>query len=143
MDHVLVDGDQAMFQPAFGAATVVVRPGKLAGSGPAKVAGRPVCVDGDEGSVSVPGCMYVTPLCSIPGTGTLEVASLGGDQKASKTQTGGKKVLLVGGSFTARFKVQSPAQQPPPGPGGPIPDSSSEYSGSGTFASANAKFQAS
>ena len=37
-DFVLIDGDQALFLPAFGAAIVVVQPGKLAGSGPATAA---------------------------------------------------------------------------------------------------------
>ena len=32
MDVLLVDGDQALFQPSFGAAMVVVRPGVLRAS---------------------------------------------------------------------------------------------------------------
>src|SRR5689334_21719240 len=105
MDYVLIDGDQAIFMPTFGAATVAVQPGKLTASGPGTVGNKPMCVEGDESSVSVPGCMYMTPQYSIPGVGTLEIAALAGDQKASKTQTGGKKVLLVGSNFDAKFKV--------------------------------------
>jgi hypothetical protein len=100
-------------------------------------------VDGDEKDVSVPGCTYMTPQYSIPGTGTLKISALAGDQKAKKTQTGGKLVLLKGSSFTAKFEVQSPAKQPPPGPGSPIPDASPQYSGSGTFITTNTKFQGS
>ena len=33
---------------------------------------------------------------SIPGTGTLKIASLADNQKATKTKTGGKAVLLKG-----------------------------------------------
>jgi hypothetical protein len=118
---------------------VVVQPGKLAGSGPATLGGKTICVEGDESKVSVPGCTYMTPQYSIPGTGTLKIASLAGNQKATKTQTGGKKVLLKGGSFTAKFEVQSPAKQPPPAPGPPIPDATPQYSGNGMFVTMNTK----
>ncbi len=140
-DFILVEGDKANFLPAFGAAVVVVKPGDLKGSGPATLTGKKLCVDGDEKNVSVPGCMYMTPQYSIPGTGTLKIAALAGNQKAQKTQTGGKAVLLKGGSFTAKFEVQSPAKQPPPGPGPPIPDASPQYSGNGMFITTNMKFQ--
>lgn len=140
-DFVLLDGDQALFQPSFGAATVVVRPGNLTGSGPGTVDGKPMCIDGDEASVSVAGCTYVTPQYSIPGTGTLTIASLAGDQRASKTRTGDTAVLLVGGSFTAKLTVESPAQQPPPGGGSPIPDATPEYTGAGSFVTTNTRFR--
>lgn len=140
-DFVLIDGDQVIFLPPFGAATVVPQPGKLEGSGPATHKGKNVCVDGDEGKVSVPGCMYMTPQYCIPGTGTLKIDSLAGDQKAKKTSTGGKEVLLKGTKFTAKLEVQSPAQQPPPGSGPPIPDPTSQYSGQGMFTTTNTLFK--
>ena len=140
-DFILVDGDMANFLPNFGAAVVVVRPGTLQGSGPATFNGKKVCVDGDESKVSVPGCTYMTPQYSIPGTGTLKIAALAGNQKAKKTNTGGKPVLLKGGTFTAKFEVQSPAKQPPPGTSPPIPDATPQYSGSGMFITTNIKFQ--
>lgn len=139
MDYVLIDGDEANFEEAFGPATVVVQRGRLRASGPATVGGKKVCIDGDESSVSVPGCTYTTPQYSIPGTGTLAIAALGGDQTASKTRTGGTIVMLVGSTFAARFTVSSPAQQPPPSPGPPIPDACTQYSGSGTFRTFNTK----
>lgn len=140
-DYILIDGDQANFMPNFGAAVVVVQPGAITGSGPATLDGTKLCIDGDESSVSVPGCTYMTPQYSIPGTGTLSIDSLAGDQVAQKTNTGGTLVLLKGSNFTAKFEVQSPAQQPPPGPGSPIPDSTPSYSGSGMFITTNVKFQ--
>jgi hypothetical protein len=140
-DFILIEGDKAIFIPAFGAAVVVVKPGDLKGSGPATFGGKKLCVDGDEKKVSVPGCMYMTPQYSIPGTGTLKIAALAGNQKAKKTNTGGKPVLLKGGSFTASFEVQSPAKQPPPGPGPPIPDATPKYSGNGMFNTTNTKYQ--
>ena len=139
-DFILMDGDQAIFMPAFTPAIVVVQPGRLSGSGPATIGGKNVCVDGDESKVSVPGCAYMTPQYSIPGTGTLKISALAANQKATKTQSGGKKMLLKGGNFTAKFEVQSPAQQPPPGPGPPVPDATPQYSGNGMFVTTNAKF---
>jgi Contractile injection system spike tip protein len=140
-DFILVEGDKADFAPAFGAAVVVVKPGDLRGSGPATLGGKKVCVEGDEKNVSVPGCTYMTPQYSIPGTGTLTIAALAGDQKARTTKTGGKALLLKGGRFTATFEVQSPAQQPPPGPGPPTPDPTPQYSGDGAFVTTNTKFR--
>lgn len=142
MDLVLVDGDQALFLPSFGAATVVVRPGQLRASGPATLGGKKLCVVGDEGSVSVPGCMYMTPMHSIPGVGTLEITELAEDQQAQQTKTGGTLLMLVGGQFKARFKVVSPAKKPPPPPGPPVDDTSAEYSGQGSFISTNIKLKA-
>ncbi len=140
-DFILIEGDKAIFLPNFGAALVVVKPGDLKGSGPATLNGKKVCVDGDEKNVSVPGCMYMAPPYVIPGTGTLKIAALASNQKAQKTETGGKPVLLKGSNFTAKFEVQSPAKQPPPGPGSPIPDATPQYSGSGMFVTTNMKFQ--
>ena len=139
-DFVLIDGDQALFLPAFGAAIVVVQPGKLAGSGPATINGKAICVDGDESKVSVPGCSYMTPSHPIPGVGTLKIAALAGNQKATQTKTGGKPVLLKGAMFTAKFEVQSPAQQPTPS--GPVPDGAPQYSGQGQFVTTNTKVNA-
>jgi hypothetical protein len=136
-DSILIEGDKAIFMPNFSPAVVVVQPGDLKGSGPATIKGKRVCVEGDEKKVKVQGCSYMTPQYSIPGTGTLEIAALAGNQKAKKTNTGGKAVLLKGGNFTAKFSVQSPAKQPPPGPGAPIPDASPQYSGSGMFVTTN------
>jgi hypothetical protein len=138
-DFILRDGDQVMFLPAFTPAIVVVQPGTIDGSGPATIDGKKMCVDGDETNVAVRGCTYMTPLHSIPGTGTLKISALAGNQKATKTKSDGKAVLLKGATFTASFEVQSPAQQPPPGPGSPVPDSTPSYSGSGMFVTTNVK----
>jgi hypothetical protein len=140
-DYILIDGDTVLFMPNFGAAIVVVQPGTLAGSGPATMNGKTICIEGDEQNVEVPGCQYVAPPYVIPGTGTLKIDSLAGDQVATKTLTGDTAVMLKGGQFTAKFEVQSPAQQPPPGPGSPIPDSTTQYTGQGSFVNSNTKFQ--
>jgi hypothetical protein len=140
-DFILIEGDLANFMPNFGAAIVVVLPGDLKGSGPATLNSKKLCVDGDEKNVSVPGCSYMTPQYSIPGVGTLKIDALAPDQKAQKTSTGGKLVLLKGSNFTAKFEVQTPAQQPTPT--GPVPDGTPQYPGSGMFTTTNIKFQGS
>ncbi|MGC2237436.1 MAG: hypothetical protein WA584_14835 [Pyrinomonadaceae bacterium] len=138
-DFILIEGDKANFIPAFGIAMVVVQPGDLKGSGPATIGGKKICVEGDETKVSVPGCMYSAGPFSIPGTGTLKIAGLAGNQTAKKTKTGGKAVLLKGTIFTAKFEVQSPAQQPTAA--GPVPDNTPSYSGQGMFIASNTKFK--
>ena len=40
-----------------------------------------------------PGVTYMAPPYVIPGVGILSIDSLGGEQKASKTNSGGKPVL--------------------------------------------------
>lgn len=139
-DFILITGDKAMFNPAFGQAMVTVRPGDLIGTGKGKINGKLICVDGDEKTVIVPGCPYMTPQYSIPGVGILSIQSLGGNQKATKTKSGGKPVLLKGATFTAKFQVAVPAQQPTPA--GPIPDATPQYSGTGTFMTTNFKVKA-
>lgn len=143
-DYLLIDGDLAIFDPTFGPAMVVVQPGALTASGPATVRGQQVCVAGDEQSVSVAGCSYCTPSHPFAGSGTLEIASLAGDQTAGKTRSGGALVMLVGSRFTARFTVQSPAKLPLP----TIPDPNQwpidpvkEYTGSGSFVTTNHKLK--
>lgn len=140
-DFILVDGDMVMFQPAFGAAIVTVQPGTISGTGPATIGSINICVDGDESGVSVPGCMYIAGKYSVPGSGTLSITSLGGDQIASKTNSGGTAVLLKGSTFTAEFAVQSPAQFITPS-GAPEPDTTTTYAnGKGSFVNSNTKFK--
>jgi hypothetical protein len=141
MDFILIDNDTAQFLPSFGAAIVVVQPGKLKASGASTFKGKKVCVAGDEDSVEVQGCMYTSGGFVIPGTGTLKISGLGGDQTAKHTKSGGKKMLLKGSMFQAKFEVQSPAQQPAP-PAPPVPDPMSSYSGGqGQFITTNTKYK--
>lgn len=143
-DFILIDADQAIFQPSFGSATVIPLPGQIAASGAASLNGVKVCIEGDESSVEVAGVTYFTAQYSIPGTGTLLIDSLAADQVAEHTRSSETLVILKGSNFTAKFKVDSPAQQPPPGPGSPIPDSMTEYSGGqGSFITSNTKFKGS
>jgi hypothetical protein len=49
--------------------------------------------------------------------------------------------MLVGQLFDARFKVDAPAKQPPPGPGSPIDDATKQYEGKGRFITTNVKLR--
>ena len=138
-DLILLHGDLVNFQPNFALAVVVVRPGTLQGTGGATLSGKKVCVDGDEKQVSVPGCAYQAGAFSVPGVGTLKIQALAPNQKALKTKSGQKPVLLKGANFIAVFEVQTPAQMPPPAS---TPDPSPMYPGSGSFVTTNVKFRA-
>jgi hypothetical protein len=134
-DSILVTGDTVVFLPSFGAATAVPVPGTLSGTGRANVGGKPVCVDGDETMVIVPGVAYTSPSFPVPGVGILSIDSLGGDQKAQTTKAGGKAVLLKGSTFTAKLEVSVPAQLV--NPSGTVTDPAPQYSGTGQFVTTN------
>ncbi len=142
---ILIDGDQVKFNPLLTPiAFVSTKLGTLKGSGKSTLNGKKVCIEGDEKELSVADCAYTTPVYSIAGTGTLTIAALGGDQKAQKTNSGGKPVLLKGSTFTAQFKVENKAQKPPTVPGEkPTFDETPQYSGTGTFITTNTKWQGS
>ncbi|MEU0002455.1 hypothetical protein ABZ069_36710 [Streptomyces microflavus] len=96
-----------------------------------------VCLEGDElpTQLKVP-LLYTTPVCTIPGTGTLTL-TLGPTNKSSKLTCEGKAVLLKGGSLTAKFDAGSnPAKQP--SPTGPIPDPMPVKNGTAVFITTNA-----
>lgn len=134
-DYLLLDGDIVNFNPTFWPATVIPRPGQIKATGAFKARGKAICVEGDETEVMVPGCMYTAGAFTIPGTGTLKIDSLGNDQIAKRTKARGKSALLRGTIFTAKFEVQSPAQQPSTPPAS---DPNSQYlGGTGSFTTMN------
>lgn len=135
LDYILVDGDIVNFNPTFGLATVVVQPGILTGSSASTLRSKPMCVEGDEANVAVMGCLYTAGAFTIPGVGTLKIDALGSDQVAKQTKISGKAVLLKGTIFTAKFEVQSPAQQPSTPP---VTDPNVQYpGGTGSFQTMN------
>lgn len=133
-DFILMDGDKAIFDAAFGAAVVVVQPGTLVATGPATINGKKVCVKGDETKVSVPGCSY-TAGAYEKGKGTLEIAVLAANQIATKTNSGDKPVLLVGSKFQARFIPEVKAMNS----AGEF-DNTTMYPGTGSFTTTNTLF---
>jgi len=138
-DRVIVTGDTVRFEQAFGAAMVVVQPGTIAGSGRADVGGKPICVQGDETRVLVPGCAYTAGAFSVAGVGILAIDRLGADQLAQAVDSGGKKLILQGAHFVAKFTVVAPAQMPPPAS---TTDVVASYPGQGSFEAANTSVEA-
>ena len=137
MDFVIINSDQAIFDPSFPPAIVMAPPSVITGTAKAKVSGLPACAEGDETSVVVAGAVYVTPSFPIPGAGTLTIESLGPDQTAQKGKSGGRFFILRGGKFRARFQVNAPATVP--SGGGPVPDPTPVYNGTGTFITTNTR----
>ena len=134
-DSILIDGDDVEFAKIFGVAQITVtKPGKLEGSGPATIDGKNICVDGDESNVEAE-CTYMTPVYSTPGQGKLKIQKLAGNQKAKKTQSGGKPVLLKGFMFQATMEVSTKAQLQTPS--GPQQDAMPQYMGIGMFKTQN------
>ena len=142
LDFIIIDGDQVMFNTAFGPAMVQVIPGKMKASGKSTVNKKNICVAGDEKNVVVSGCSYTSGGFTIPGTGNLKIASLGADQLTQKSGSGKKQIILKGSVFNAIFEVLSPAQQPVPG-SSPIPDPLKKYPGTGQLITSNSKIKAS
>jgi hypothetical protein len=139
-DFVIINNDTALFDPAFGPAVVAVQPGTIKGTATCRIAGQAVCLEGDESSVVVAGCTYISGSFCIPGTGTLKIAGLSTDQVAVKTTSDGKAVILKGSIFNAKFEVASPAQMPSSGP--PVPDPVPQYAGTGRFTTTNTNVKA-
>jgi hypothetical protein len=137
MDFIIINGDQAIFDPAFPPATVMAPPGIITGTAMEKVTGLIACADGDEASVVVAGAAYFTPSFPIPGVGTVTIESLAPDQKAQKGKSGGRFLILRGSKFRARFQVSAPAQIITAG--GPVPDPNPIYSGTGSFITTNTR----
>jgi hypothetical protein len=138
MDFVIINGDQAVFDPSFPPATVIAPPGVITGTAKGKVSGLLACAEGDEASVVVAGAVYFTPSFPTPGAGTLTIESLGPDQKAQKGKSQGRVFILRGSKFRARFQVNAPATAP----SGGAPDPTPIYSGTGSFITTNTRARA-
>lgn len=108
-DYVLRDGDKAQFNPAFANRTLMQpAQGTITGKGHPTIAGKRVCVLGDETSVIVQNVSYLIPGFN-PGKGTLTIKSLNADQQSRVTTSGGKRVLLRGSQFIAQLQPTQPA----------------------------------
>ncbi len=137
-DFVIVTGDLAVFNPAFGEAMVASPPGIITGSSRAKVGNATVCVVGDESTVIVSTATYLTPAFPTPGSGVVTIAALASDQQASRTRSALSATILVGSQFRAQFRVTAPATGP-----GPSSDAPGRvYTGSGSFTTANGRTKA-
>lgn len=98
------------------------------------VGGAPACLEGDElpPAIQVP-LTYTAPPFVTPGMGTLQL-TLTPTNKTMMTENG-KKILIKGQQFIAKFNVQTPAQQPTPA--GPVPDPVAVKPGTAQFITTN------
>ncbi len=140
-DYIIVSGD--MIRVTIAPPTIVpqlMAPVPLAGSSRnVTVGGMPVCLEGDELPAALRGPLpYTSPPFVTPGTGTLDISLLPAN-KTVQTENG-KKILIKGTTFTARFTVQTPAQQP--SPAGPVPDPVLVKPGTAQLITANVKVKA-
>ena len=93
-----------------------------------------VCLEGDELPPMLSAPMpYISPPYVIPGMGTLSV-TLTPTNKTATTENG-KKILIKGGTFQAKFQVSSPAMMPTPA--GPVPDPVAVKPGTAQFITTN------
>ena len=120
-DSILLDGDIVNFKPAFGPALVLgAQPAKLRATGGDPVFGRKMCVEGDERTRPRPGCTYMTPQFSRSrASATSRSSSCTPRAWPARPRVIGRKVLLKGLPFIARFQVPAPAMMVMPhGPAG-------------------------
>jgi hypothetical protein len=118
-------------------------PVPLRGSGTSLIVdGTPACLLGDElPAVLREPLAYTAPPFTIPGTGTLTLTLLPGNQTTELTRTSGQPILIKGQPFTAMFTVLTPAMMSTPG--GPVPDPERAKTGTAEFITTNAAVQAS
>ncbi|GAB1644499.1 hypothetical protein [Krasilnikovia sp. MM14-A1259] len=140
-DYIIVSGDK--IQVTIPPPTIVPQlqaPVPLIGSSQnVMVGGMPVCLEGDELPAVLKAPMpYTAPPFVTPGTGTLEITLLP-TNKTIQTDNG-KKILIKGATFTVRFNVQTPAQQPTPA--GPVPDPVAVKPGTAQFITTNMQVKA-
>ncbi|BFU47633.1 hypothetical protein [Krasilnikovia sp. MM14-A1004] len=140
-DFIIATGDQ--IQVTIPPPTIVPQlaaPIPLIGTSKNVMVGtNPVCLEGDELPVAIKGPLtYTAPPFITPGTGTLEITLLP-TNKTMQTENG-KKILVKGATFTVRFNVQTPAQQPTPT--GPVPDPVAVKPGTAQFITTNVQVKA-
>ena len=143
--NIVIDGDKVQFLPTFPPAVVVVKPGEIKAKGKATFGtSKKLCILGDEKSVEVKGCNYISPPFVVPGKGTLKIFPFTSADinVAKKTKSNKKPVLLKGALFKAIFEVdaKSKAKTPPAPPAPPQMDPTPKYLGQASFITKNNKF---
>lgn len=128
MKLVVLNGDQAMFLPQFGVATLIVSPVPISGTGQFLVNGKKACVSGDESNVTA-NAKYMTAAFPTQGSGTVKIEALAQDQTVPNVKST-KPVIVKGTQFDATFSVTVPAMLPG---NPPQKDETKSYSGKGEF----------
>jgi len=108
-DFIIKTADLATWIPAFGKATILAPiPFPMIGTAKHNVNVVPACVEGDEKTVIVPS-PYISPPYTVPGAGVITIKKLASDQLTTTTKSGGKKIILKGSQYDAKFQVAAPA----------------------------------
>ncbi|WP_426577557.1 hypothetical protein ACP179_05380 [Xenorhabdus stockiae] len=129
-ESIVTDGDILQFEPQFGYRQVKVTiPGKIRGTGHARVNGKKVCILGDEKRVTV-SATYTTITHMTPGIGTLTISMLDISQLALQC-TSGAALIIKGKKFMAIFTPKFPAINNTVIP--PQPDIMTPSLGTGSF----------
>jgi uncharacterized Zn-binding protein involved in type VI secretion len=134
-DPIVITGDLAVFPTAMGVAILPPMSTAMSGTGKVKIGGKPICVDGDERTISLP-VAYTTATHAAAGSGTLTIQSLDAAQKSTRAKSGGKPVLIAKGKFIAQLMVLVPAQTTSTPP---VVDNTVKYVGQGEFQTTNTR----
>jgi hypothetical protein len=139
-NYVIRATDLANFIPNFSGAIVTVPTFPMIATDDMRAENIPVCLDGDQNLVIIPGCAYVRLPYYIEGAGVVTISGLNVNQLSVNTIYKGRRVILLGSTFEAKFTVVSPAWKP-----GEtwVPDSVGSYDGTGFFTTTNTKVKVS
>jgi hypothetical protein len=121
-NSILVTGDmiQITVPPPAVVPTAAAPVPLMGSSSKLKIGMMAACQEGDELPAMLKGPqVYTAPPYVTPGTGTFSI-TLMPSNKTAKGKESGKKLLLKGATFQAKFQVSSPAMMPTPA--GPQPD---------------------
>ncbi len=90
---------------------------------------KKLCIKSDKASVKVKA-NYKAAAFTVPGNGTFKILMLMPSQVTKKTKEGNNSIITKGQKFMGMFKVEKPAQMPPPPS---TPDPMPIYPGAGNF----------
>lgn len=141
-DLILRQGDNALFPALYPPANVTAPravPFTTTSSPDVRIEGSPICLEGDERKLTPPAAPYTALAFTVPGLGSEAVDKLAPDQTSTDVYCNGKKLLLKGGQFSARFTPATHAQTPPPS----VSDTKPDYEGRGRFETTNTTVRAS
>jgi len=129
-DRLVVQGDMVKINPTFGPMVVNAPPMPMSSTVLPKIAGRAICVLGDEKLVPIMAT-YIKGPFTVPGMGTAKIIGLAPNQPQPGLQVGGKPALCKGAQFQVLFTPTVPAINPA-GPA-PVPDVIAPAMGTGVF----------
>ncbi|MBV4482652.1 MULTISPECIES: hypothetical protein [Pseudomonas] len=120
-DQLVVQGDMVKINPSFGPMIVNAPPVPMVAMGLPNIAGKAICVMGDEKMLQIMGT-YTKGQFVTPGMGIAKVVGLAPNQPLPWLMVGGKPALCKGAQFQVMFTPTVPAIDPSTGtPDVPVP----------------------